>query len=332
MAHDVFLSYRSEDKPAADRLCAGLESNNIICWIAPRNIPVGTEWPAAIVEAIGACKVFVMVLSSHSINAKQISREAELADKNGCQIITFRIEDVEPPPGLNYFLGNIQWIDAFGDQFDTALAKVAQVIKKAPAEGPRAFAPPVPAVTHEPVPSLDGRRADSEEKTPAKSIAWIGPAAVIGALLIGAGTWFALHRSPSEPATVPNSQRPPVPTPEIKPGTPPGAATGDEMSQAKAVADRFLNERETGSLDAAWAELADTFQRRLDKSKWLANQAKLQQHGRVTDKFNGCTPAGNGYFCDYTLAYGDGTAERDKIWLIRGRDGGWKVSRSEMPK
>jgi len=108
MALDVFRSYRSEDKAEAERLCSGLEGNGIPCWMAPRNIPIGTEWPAAIVEAIGACKVFVMVLSSNLKNENQISREAELADKQGCQIITFRIEDV-PPPGLAYFLGNIQW-------------------------------------------------------------------------------------------------------------------------------------------------------------------------------------------------------------------------------
>lgn len=303
MAHDVFLSYRNEDKAAADRLCAGLESQGIACWIAPRNIPVGTEWPTAIVEAIGACKVFVMVLSAHSINAKQISREAELADKHGCQIITFRLEDVEPPPGLSYFLGNIQWLDAFGDQFDAALAKVAQIIRKAPDTAATAL-PPV------------GLKPSSVSVN--RSVPWTGVAALLAVVVIGAGAWFTLHRPKPNPLPDPSAAPQPI------------VAPVDGMSQAKVVADRYLNERETGQLDAAWAETADTFQKDVDKSRWLNSQAALQKHGHIINRFNGCTLAGNGYFCDYSLDDADGTDQRNKIWLIRDRDGKWKVSRSEI--
>jgi len=289
MAREVFLSYRSEDKAAADRVCAGLESLGIECWIAPRNIPPGTEWPAAIVEAIGACRVFVMLLSAHSLNAKQISREAELADKQGCQIITFRLENVEPPPGLSYFLGNIQWLDAFGDQFEPALAQLAQVIRKAPeAAVPRAAAMPVPAA--------------------GKPVPWVGVAGVVAALAVGGGIWLGT-RSPNTS---------PVPV-----------APADGMSQAKEVAERFLTERETGHADEAWAEFADTVQSHQDKPKWLAAQAGLQKHGHITNKFKGCTVAGNGFYCDYTMAGADGAAGQDKIWLIRDRDGNWKISKSE---
>jgi len=282
MAHDVFLSYRSEDKAEAERLCSGLESSGIACWIAPRNIPIGTEWPAAIVEAIGACKVFVLVLSSHSKNEKQISREAELADKQGCQIITFRLEDVQPPPGLSYFLGNIQWLDAFGGQFDASVTRLAQLIQKAPDV---VVVPP--------------------RSKPRKN--WLGFAAAGAACLIGAGLWFGRHRSQPEAG----------------------------MAEAKSVADRFLSERETGNLDAAWAEFADTAQKKTDKAKWIKAQAEIQT-GHVTNKFNGCTPAGNGYYCDYTLLTGQGVAGGEslanQIWLIRNREGGWSVSRSELKR
>jgi TIR domain len=149
MAH-VFISYTSEDKAAADRLCEGLESQNIACWIAPRNIPAGTEWPTAIVEAIGACKAFISILSSHSIQTKQLAREVEIADKRGCQILAFRIENVEPPPALNYFVGNIQWLDAFGDQFNGAVARVVQFVEKTP-ETERGYLPTQKAI---PLPDL----------------------------------------------------------------------------------------------------------------------------------------------------------------------------------
>jgi hypothetical protein len=52
MAHDVFISYSSRDKPTADAVCAALESHGIRCWIAPRDVLPGMEWGEAIVNAI----------------------------------------------------------------------------------------------------------------------------------------------------------------------------------------------------------------------------------------------------------------------------------------
>jgi hypothetical protein len=48
MAHDVFISYSSKDKPLADGICANLEAVGIRCWTAPRDIGPGEDWPTAI--------------------------------------------------------------------------------------------------------------------------------------------------------------------------------------------------------------------------------------------------------------------------------------------
>jgi hypothetical protein len=276
MPHDIFLSYRSEDKAEVDRLCAALEGRGIQCWVAPRNIPAATEWPVAIVEAINACKLFLVVLSSNSKNAKQISREAELADKNGAQIITFRIENVEPPPGLSYFLGNIQWLDAFDGQFDAAVSKIVQLVTKAPAE---AAPVPVSKSTRRPV------------RTPL-----IAAGAVV---LIAIAAWF---------------------------GTRSHTPAADDAAQVKFVAERFLSEREAGNLDAAWKEYTPEFRNRISKTDWLNTQAKLSQHGHATHTYNGCTPDGADYLCDYTLTYQDGTNEDNRLTLVKNGSGGWVIS------
>jgi hypothetical protein len=54
----TFISYSSKDKPAADATCAVLESAGIRCWIAPRDIRPGTEYGAAIIDAIDRCRVW----------------------------------------------------------------------------------------------------------------------------------------------------------------------------------------------------------------------------------------------------------------------------------
>ena len=50
MAHDVFISYSSHDKPTADAICARLESSGLRCWITPRDVLPGMEWAEAIIE------------------------------------------------------------------------------------------------------------------------------------------------------------------------------------------------------------------------------------------------------------------------------------------
>jgi hypothetical protein len=128
MARDVFISYRQEDGEAANRLCAALERQNISCFIAPRDIAPGQSWATGIVEGIQRCHTFVVILSSHSQNSRQIARELELADSARMTIIAVRTEDVQPPPEMLFFLGNVQWVDAFNDRFEPALGRLIDAI------------------------------------------------------------------------------------------------------------------------------------------------------------------------------------------------------------
>jgi hypothetical protein len=66
VAHDVFISHSSHDKPMADAACAVLEQRGIRCWVAPRDIVPGADWGESIVDAIGAARAFVLVFSSHA--------------------------------------------------------------------------------------------------------------------------------------------------------------------------------------------------------------------------------------------------------------------------
>ena len=51
MAHDVFISYSSQDKTIADAICAGLEAAKIRCWIAPRDMLPGVPYGESLGEA-----------------------------------------------------------------------------------------------------------------------------------------------------------------------------------------------------------------------------------------------------------------------------------------
>jgi hypothetical protein len=79
MAHDIFISYSNKDKPIADAICASIEANGMRCWIAPRDIAPGEDWPTAINIAITKSRVMVLVFSSNSNSSADVSRELNLA-------------------------------------------------------------------------------------------------------------------------------------------------------------------------------------------------------------------------------------------------------------
>lgn len=57
---DIFISYASSEEKIANQICNTLEEQGVSCWIAPRNIQVGKEYGAEIIEGIENCKVFFL--------------------------------------------------------------------------------------------------------------------------------------------------------------------------------------------------------------------------------------------------------------------------------
>lgn len=110
--HDVFISYAQEDKPIADAVCVKLESRHIRCWIAPRDVAVGKNFPEAIMEGIEGCKIIVMIFSSYSNASPHVLRELTTAVNKGRIIVPFRIEDVPPSKSMEYLMSVPHWMDA----------------------------------------------------------------------------------------------------------------------------------------------------------------------------------------------------------------------------
>jgi len=129
MAHDVFISYSSNDKPIADALCAGLEANGVRVWIAPRDIVPGVAWGEAIVDGISASKLMVVVFSDASNRSQQVLREVERAVNKGIGIIPFRIEDVAPTKSMEYFLSSPHWLDALSAPLERHIDELTQTVR-----------------------------------------------------------------------------------------------------------------------------------------------------------------------------------------------------------
>jgi hypothetical protein len=110
---DVFISYSTKDKQWADTACAVMEQHRIRCWIAPRDILPGTEWGAAIIAGIDACRIMVLIFSRHANESGQVRREVERAISKGLAVLPFRVEDVRPAGSMEFALSNTHWLDGF---------------------------------------------------------------------------------------------------------------------------------------------------------------------------------------------------------------------------
>jgi adenylate cyclase len=129
MTHDVFISYSSIDKTAADNVCSILEQKGISCWIAPRDITPGLDFAEAIVDGIKLSKLFILVYSSNSNNSKQVIREVDRAIHTGLPVINLRLEDVPLSKQLEYYLGSVHWLDAMTPPLEVHIDKLSEVVK-----------------------------------------------------------------------------------------------------------------------------------------------------------------------------------------------------------
>jgi hypothetical protein len=127
--HDIFISYSHEDKAIADAICAMLESHTIRCWIAPRDVLPGEDYPASIINAIEQCRIMVLVYSSKSNNSDHVIRELTKAVSSGAIIIPFRIEDIPLSKNMEYLIGIPHWLDALTPPLEQHIDKLVETVK-----------------------------------------------------------------------------------------------------------------------------------------------------------------------------------------------------------
>jgi hypothetical protein len=129
----VFISYPHQDKATADAACAALEAAKIRCWIAPRDVPPGSEWAEAIVTAIDDCRAMVLIFSSSTNRSRQIHREVQRAFDREKPVVPFRIENVTPEKGLAYYMGPVHWLDALTPPLEQHLHQLVASMRRWPA-------------------------------------------------------------------------------------------------------------------------------------------------------------------------------------------------------
>jgi hypothetical protein len=128
MAHDVFISHAHKDKQIAHAICERLESAQVRCWIAQRDMSAGEDWTEATRNAIGSSQLMVLLLSENASAAVHLEREMAHAFYTRRIIIPLRLSDTLPRRDFLFYLGNVRSFDAFGPTAEEQLETFSRAI------------------------------------------------------------------------------------------------------------------------------------------------------------------------------------------------------------
>lgn len=123
---DVFISHSTADKALADSVVSTLETNGMSCWIAPRDIPAGSNYGAEIAKGIRECSILVLIFSENSHASAAVFREVQMAFEEKKVIIPLRIQEIPPGDDLSFYLSGLHWLDVSPEKlnFDGLLKDV----------------------------------------------------------------------------------------------------------------------------------------------------------------------------------------------------------------
>ncbi len=129
MSYEIFISHSSRDAVVAHQICEALEQAELRCWIAPRDILPGQEWPEAILAGINHCRIMLLVFSSSVNLSPQIKREVERAVDRSMPILPLRIDQALPSGSFEYFIMTNQWFDASIPPIDQYLQRLTHNVR-----------------------------------------------------------------------------------------------------------------------------------------------------------------------------------------------------------
>jgi hypothetical protein len=130
MAHDVFISYASEDRKIAFQICSALEDDGIRCWIAPRNIPVGVFYSEAITEAIDRAQIVLLILTPDSNDSRHVVSELDQATEKELCIVPLQVKEVKLSGKISYYIGAFQRLDVTAMAPDEYLPRLRETIRE----------------------------------------------------------------------------------------------------------------------------------------------------------------------------------------------------------
>jgi DNA-binding NtrC family response regulator len=113
MSHDVFLCCAPADEALARVVCAALEDRGLRCWLAARDLePEEAQQPEAILDAIGRCRIFLLLLSPAAQQSEQVEQEVREALRARKEAVAVKVAKAAPGTALSHLLDGFRQLDA----------------------------------------------------------------------------------------------------------------------------------------------------------------------------------------------------------------------------
>ena len=128
---EVFISYSTVDTAQAETVRNVLEKNGLSCWMAPRDIPGGSNYTKEIPIAIRNCKVFVLILSKNAQGSHWVLKELDSAVNSGKVILPFMLEDCALNDEFNFLLTGAQRYAAYqkkAEAMETLIGRIQGIL------------------------------------------------------------------------------------------------------------------------------------------------------------------------------------------------------------
>lgn len=127
----TFISYHvSTDRATAFEVCRMMEQLGFPCWIAPRNIEPGANYPTQIVRALRSeCDSAIFLVSEGSNRSENVRNEVSLAFDEHKLMLPVLLETVKFNEDFEYYFKRAQWADAQPDLTAAVLEVAASVAK-----------------------------------------------------------------------------------------------------------------------------------------------------------------------------------------------------------
>jgi hypothetical protein len=108
MAHDVFISYSSQDKAVAEAVCAILERRGIRCWIAPRDVPAGRF--SGNKDAISRSRFMLLLVSAASNKSEHCINDVHTAFDHNVRVIPLVIDKTSVSEDMEFYLSKSRFL------------------------------------------------------------------------------------------------------------------------------------------------------------------------------------------------------------------------------
>lgn len=168
--HNVFISYSTQDMEQALTVRKVLENNQITCWMAPADIPGGSNYTREIPIAIRGCQIFLLVLSQSAQKSQWVLKELETAVSAGKIILPFMLEECSLNDEFNFLLSGAQRYSAYQRKAEALEKLIIRIKAIVQSEDTVAESAPQETAPAGPAPELHGALLTEINNTRSDSI------------------------------------------------------------------------------------------------------------------------------------------------------------------